>query len=120
MRDAILEKIERVRSWFSGNRGAPQDIYEIDGWMEQAKKLFLLQSLKEHDGIKYVLEIFQNEINDINDALLNKYSKDLRDSERDRLLDKRSLAKKYLDLFVPMDEEFEKLEKDVDNELDKM
>lgn len=88
----------------------------IEGWYEKAKRLLLVKSLLEHDGVKYVKEIFESEVKTINSSLLEMDSKHLPDSERDRLLDRRDLAKKYLDLFNGVDEELDKLEEQVDNE----
>ena len=92
------------------------DNSQIDGWIIEAKRLFLLQSLKEHDGIKYLLEIFESEVAKINDNLLKADSKTLSDYERDRLLDRRDLAQKYLNLFLPVEGDLEKLENLVDSE----
>ena len=54
----IIEKIQALKDRFIGNRGDSRDVLVIDGWMEEAKRLMLLKSLKDHDGIKYVFEIF--------------------------------------------------------------
>jgi len=113
----LLDKISELRNRFTFGRADAQDVSVIDGWLERAKKLMLLQSLKGHDGVKYVLEVFTSEIEKINDVLQNKYSKELSDSERDRLLDKRELAQKYVNLFSSVEGELEKLEEDVDKEL---
>jgi len=120
MIDLIIEKIDKIKKYFAENRADVQDIESIDSWMAVAKRLFLIRSLKDHDGIKYVLEIFDKEIKDINEKLATKYSTELSDAQRDRLLDKKSLAQKYLDLFLPIEEELEKLEETVDSELAKL
>lgn len=112
----LLDKIIALKNKFIGSGIEPQDVATIDGWMVEAKRLLLLQSLKGHDGIKYVLEIFRSEISRINGLLQNSYSKDLKDSERDRLLDKRDLAQKYLNLFDPIESELSRLEEIVDKE----
>lgn len=95
-------------------RADPIDLGTIDAWLAEAKRLFLIQSLKGHDGIKYVLEVFEKEVAQINEKLKSSYSKDLPDKERDRLLDKRDLAQKYLNLFSGVDEQLAKIEEDVD------
>lgn len=114
----IFEKITKLLGFFTDNKADAQDIGAISSWEEEAKRLFLIKSLKDHDGIKYVLEIFQKEINNINDALLNK--RQMFEDERYRLLDQRALAKKYLDLFLPVEDELEKLEEKLDDELSKI
>lgn len=112
----IIEKIQSLWNKFAGGRADVQDMRTIEGWMEEAKRLFLLKSLKDHDGVKYVLEVFQGEISKINETLNKSYSKDLKDIERDRLLDKRDLAQKYVGLFKDIDVKLDALEESVDKE----
>lgn len=112
----LLDKIQSLKDRFFGSRADPRDISTIGSWEAEAKRLFLLQSLKGHDGVKYVLEIFKGEVNKINEIINKSYSKDLKDTERDRLLDKRDLAQKYLNLFENVDEDISKLEDIVDRE----
>jgi hypothetical protein len=113
----IIEKITTLKQKFSGHKVDQQDVGTIDGWFDEAKRLMLLKSLKDHDGVKYVLEIFETEIIQINDVLKSKYSKELKDTERDRLLDKKHLAQKYVSLFKEVEERLEKLEEVIDKEL---
>ena len=110
----LLSKLTKLRELFSG--GDPQDEATVNSWLIEAKRLMLLKSLFEHDGVKYVYEIFNSEIEKINEALLKSDSKSLSDKERDRLIDKRDLAQKYVGLFTNLDEQIEKLEELVDNE----
>lgn len=115
----LLDKILELKSYFGGNKHTdPQDISVIDSWMSKAKELFLKKSLLDHDGIKYVLEIFEGEVKSIDDRLLNEDSTKMPDKERDRLLDRRALAQKYLDLFLTLESDLETLEGQVDNELE--
>lgn len=116
----MFEKIEKLLSYFRQNRADAQDIGAIASWEDEAKRLFLIKSLKDHDGIRYVLEIFESEVKKINERLNSAYSKDLPDTERDRLLDKRELAKKYLDLFSGVEEDLDSLEENLDTELSKL
>lgn len=112
----LIDKIIELKKRFIDKRGDVDDILVLDGWIEEAKRLILLKSLKDHDGVKYVLEIFEGEVNKINETLYNSYSKDLKDIERDRLLDKRDLAMKYIGLFKNVENDLDKLEDTVDNE----
>lgn len=112
----LLEKIQSLKKRFSDSRADLQDVRAIEGWLEEAKRLMLLKSLKEHDGVKYVFEIFEGEINKINETLNKSYSKDLKDIERDRLLDKRDLAQKYVGLFKDIEVKIDALEEVVDKE----
>lgn len=116
----IFEKITKLFSFLKDNRADEQDLNTVFYWEEEAKRLFLLKNLKEHDGIKYLLEIFKSEVEKINGSLMSFYSKEMPDIERDRLLDKRELAQKYLDLFLPVENDLDKLEKTLDEELSKI
>lgn len=112
----LLDKIIELRDKFKKGRGDPRDVYSIDGWYEEAKRLMLLQNLKGHGGIKYVIDVFKSEVEKITEKIDKTYSKDLKDTERDRLLDRRDLAQKYLNLFDTIDDDLEKLEELVDKE----
>ncbi len=112
----LIEKIQALIDRFRGNRGDQDDVQVIEGWMEEAKRLMLIKSLKGHAGVRYVLEIFEGEISRINETLKKTYSKDLKDIERDRLLDKRDLAERYANLFKDTDAQLDKLEETVDRE----
>lgn len=110
----LLSKLENLKEKFAG--GDPQDTSVIDAWMGEAKRLMLLKSLFGHDGVKFVYDIFDSEIKKINEALLKSDSKSISDKERDRMIDKRDLAEKYVNLFNNLDDRIEKLEEVVDNE----
>lgn len=113
----LLEKLAKLKDFFITGRAESGDIQSIDTWIYTAKRLLLIKSLKDHDGIRYVLEIFQGEVEKINQQLAGAYSKDLPDYERDRLLDRRDLAQKYLNLFSETDSKLENLEEIVDQEM---
>lgn len=112
----LVDKITELYQRFSGNRADPQDVEVIGGWLEEAKRLMLLQSLKGHAGVKYVLEMFKSDVAKINEQLNKAYSKDMSDIERDRLLDRRNLAEKYVNLFDHVESDIEKLEDTIDRE----
>lgn len=118
--ETLLSLLSELKSKFLGLRGEQQDIDTIDSWIREAKRLLLLKSLKEHDGIKYIIEVFESEVILINQKLLDSDSKVLPDYERDRLIDRKVLAKKYLDLFTNLDEDLSTLEDRVDEELKKV
>ena len=112
----VLEKIQSLIAKFKNGRADVRDVATLEGWMDEAKRLMLLKSLKEHDGVKYVLDVFEGEINKINETLNKSYSKDLKDTERDRLLDKRDLAERYVNLFKDIDGQLDNIEEAVDKE----
>lgn len=112
----LLDKILALKDRFLNHKADPQDVNTIEAWYGEAKRLFLIKSLKDHDGVKYVLGIFKGEVEKINAKLKDSYSKDLPDHERDRLLDKRDLAQKYVNLFEDVENDIGKLEEVVDKE----
>lgn len=111
----LLEKLNTLKEKYVGSRADQQDVVTIDNWIDKAKQLFLIKSLKDHDGVKYVLEIFQSEIDKINDQLLNQ--RDMGQDERYRFLDQRALTQKYLNLFNGVDEQLADLDEIVTREL---
>ncbi len=113
----IIEKIEQLKARYQQNKGDAQDVEQIDAWMGEARRLILLDHLAGHAGIRYIREVFQSDVESINAALLVSTSKELPDIERDRMIDRRTLAEKYLGLFVNLDEQISALEATVDSEL---
>jgi hypothetical protein len=112
----LLDKILALRKRLIDKRGDEIDVNLVDSWYEEAKRLMLLKSLAEHDGVKYVVNIFTSEIDGINGRLSQENSETLPDKTRDRLIDKRNLAQRYLDLFVNVDKDLDSLEEAVDAE----
>lgn len=112
----LLDKILGLRKRLADNRGDEVDINLVDSWYDEAKRLMLLQSLAKHDGVKYVINIFTSEIEGINSRLNRESSEMLPDKVRDRLIDKRNLAQRYLDLFATVDDDLDALEDAVDAE----
>lgn len=111
----LLDKLTELKDRFVGGRADIQDVAVIDAWISEAKRLFIINSLKDHDGIKYVLMVFEKEIGSINEVLLNNRSLDC--DTRLRLLDKRDLCQKYLDVFNGVNERLEQIEDKVNSEL---
>ncbi len=112
----LLDKIVALKKKFLDGGGDAIDIGAIESWYDEAKRLLLLKSLKDQDGVKYVIEIFQGEVKKINAALLKSDSTEMPDKVRDRYIDRRDLAQKYLALFVSVEDDLEKLEDAVDKE----
>lgn len=112
----ILNKLSKLKAYLLGNKADQEDISLVESWEAEAKKLFLLHSLKSHEGVKYVLEMFNRDIESINNSLLFSSSKELPDRERDRLLDKREFAQKFVNLFK-VESEIERLEQNVEAEI---
>jgi len=110
----LLDKLLDLKNNWTARRADDVSIMAIDSWFERAKQLFILKSLKDNDGMKYVLEIYQGEINKINEQLLKADSKILPDDIRDRLLDKRDMYQKHLNLFNTVESELEDIENKVE------
>lgn len=113
----FFEKIGKLIKKFREGGADSQDVSTLESWEGEAKRLFLLKSLKDHDGVKYLLGIFTSDVKKIDELLKTSYSKELPDKERDRLLDRKALAEKYLNLLVPVESELEQLEAKIDEEL---
>jgi myosin heavy subunit len=111
---SLLNKLQSLKDKFIYWKSDSQDVDIIDGWIKEAKRLLIIKSLKDNDGVAYILDIFNNEINKIDEKLKSNYSKDMPDYERDRLLDRKDLAQKYLNLFKDIDGRLEKIEEEVD------
>jgi len=111
----LLKKAEALNQKFDMASGV--DKSEVFGWYTQAKKLLLINSLKENDGLKFLLDNFTMEVKQINDKLLDNNSLKLPDYERDLLIIEKRCYKKFLDLFEHNDKSIQLLEKKIDEEL---
>lgn len=111
----LLDKLLNLKNYFTGNKGDQADIGVIDNWIEEAERLMLLENLYKHDAIKYIVEIFKSEIEKIEESLKSLSSKELSDYERDRMIDRKNLAQKFLNIFIHNKDELAQLENLVDN-----
>lgn len=112
----LLDKLLDLKNRFlNGDR---EDVVQIEAWIEEARRLILLDNLFKHDGIKYVYNIFASEIKKINSSLLKSDSKEMSDYQRDRLIDKRDLMLKYINLFTDLTVQIEQIEEIVDKQTD--
>ena len=95
MNTKILDYLERAK----GQKFDSTDTEQINKWEKEAKKYLLINSLKDNKGIKIILDSFQNEIQQMNDLLLQADSNLLSSHERDRLLDKKAMYKRFISFF---------------------
>jgi len=113
----LLDKIRGLLSRF--NNGFEEDKKTIEYWYEEAQQLLVLDGIKQLGGIKYLIDILTTEVKEINRKLANNYSQELPDKQRDRLLDKRDMYLKFLNLFE-VEERIKDLEDRVDSELKRL
>lgn len=96
----------------------PESIRVTKDLYERAKKVSLMSSLKDNDGIKFLVEHFSTAIKNINAALLVSDSEELPDRLRDRLVDRKKDLVQFLGLFDINGKEMKAIEEQVDYELE--
>jgi hypothetical protein len=106
----IIKRIEEAKNKFL----IPGDQAVIDSWMSGAKKSLFVASLRGNKGIELILETFTNDIRDINLLLVETDSSKLSDKERDRLLDRRNMYRKFVLIFRDGEKNLEAIEKQID------
>lgn len=95
MNTKILDYLDRAKK----QKFDPTDMEQIFQWEKEAKKYLLINSLKDNKGITIILESFRNEIDLMNELLLQADSNLLNSQDRDRLLDKKVMYKKFISFF---------------------
>lgn len=111
----LLDKLQAAKQRFLD----PQDQFKIDGWIKDAQNFLIVDSLKDHNGIKLILENFKNDIDQMNDLLLNADSKALSDADRNRIIDKRNLYRRFIQFFTDAETGIAAIETSVDENLPK-
>lgn len=114
--DDIVDKAQELKSQFQG--GDVESFSLASKMFEQARRLKLVESLKENDGIKFLLEHFGRDVIDVNNTLLSAGSDELTDRQRDRLIDKRTLILNFIRLFENNEQRLKNLESKIDYNLE--
>ena len=109
--DDILKKITEAKGKFLD----PSDQSKIGSWEAQAKRHLMTVSLKGHKGIELILKNYKADIADMNNVLLN--DRELKDTERVRLLDRREMYEKFIRIFDDAETGLEKIEKEVEDSI---
>ena len=112
----LLEKIDKMLVRFSDS-AFPDDIETIKSWKSEVKRAMIIDDLKNHDGIKMIIEFLSNEIEQIDLVLLNAYSDKCPDKIRDRMLDKKYMYNSFMGLF-PSNEQLTQIDNEVENNKD--
>ena len=110
-KEQLLLRIDNLLKEFS-DPAFPDDVEAIKSWKSEVKRAIIIDDLKEHEGIKMIVEFIDKEILDIDLVLTNAYSDKCPDKVRDRLLDKKQLYLNFLELF-PDEVEIQQIEKEV-------
>lgn len=113
----ILIKINKLKEKFA-NAAFETDVQQIDSWIPQAKRLLLIGSLQEHDGVKFLLEKLTGDVRSMDELLLTANSTQLSALERDRVLDRKAFYKQFINFFVSNEKDIEALNDRVDAELE--
>jgi predicted nucleotidyltransferase len=107
----LLDKITALEDKYS-------DAFDADllrTWYADAKKFLLVESLANHDAIKFLLDRFQNTVTLINQRLLGSMSKELPDRERDLMMIRRDFYQDFVNFFQENAAGVEALEREVEN-----
>ncbi len=109
----LLNKIEEARAKFLD----PIDQKIIGSWEAEAKRAFMVNSLKDHKGIQIILENFGKDVAEIDELLKTAKSKDLNDIERDRLIDRKGLYLHFMKFFDEAEKKIGRLEEEIENQV---
>jgi hypothetical protein len=107
----LLDDIEKLERKFS-DPAYLEDLETINAWKETVKRSLIADNLKQHEGIKMIIENLDKRIEEINTVLMNSYSEKISDKTRDRMLDEKKMYMDFLDLF-PGDDELKEVEEQV-------
>lgn len=113
----IVDKAQKLLE-IMNQSGDPQSIIEVKSLYERAKHVSLMESLKDHDAIKFIVEHFSKQIRDINRALADVDSTELPDKARDRMIDRKRDLQAFLTLFDFTGAESKSIEDALDYELE--
>ena len=113
MSNELLKKIEDAKGKFLD----PIDQGKINSWESEAKRAFMVNSLKDHKGIKIILDNFEKDIAEIEDVLKNARTKDLSDNDRDKMIDRKELYKQFIKFFSDAEVKIERLEEEISKEI---
>lgn len=96
-KEQLLSRIEKILAKLGDDPVSGSD--EAKAWRSEVKRSMLSDNLKEHDGIKMIVEKLTQDIEDINYLLINASSSKLPEAMRDRIIDKKKMYLDFLDLF---------------------
>jgi len=85
-------------------------------WEDKVKQLILLDNLKEHAGIRIILDKFRPDIEEMNTLLQTAKSETLSDFQRDLVIERKELYEWFINLFQNLDKESKEVEKSVKKE----
>lgn len=126
MHNQLLKDLETIKAKYTESGSQTQ----IDGWMRRAKDAMIVNSLKEHEGIKIIIENCEKEIAQINNILLNArgypegklYGKEINPKyvssyDRELLLDRRAMYEQFLSIFAEADQTIKSITSQVEENL---
>ncbi len=114
----LLEKIDLLRSKFK-DPAYTDDLEKIQGWRKDAEELVAKEALCENDTLQQIIKGYEEEIEEMCESLMTGDSTVLKDYDRDRLMDKKRLYKKFVESFdlTNIRKSMESVDKEVSEEL---
>lgn len=114
-KQVILAKADDLVAKFT-DPADPADLERFKSLRDRIGDLLLVDGVKDHEGIKILIDFAVDELKMINKRLQTENSTVLADKHRDRLFDRKNLWRWFLDFFMA-DKELEAIEEAIDEEL---
>lgn len=109
--DKLLNNIQKLKEKYTESSSQKT----LEDWEKKVLDSMVIDSLKEHEGIKIIIENFEKEIDDINTILL--FAEELTENQRYRIMDKRAMRQKFLSYFEQTQQNLETIKKLVEEQL---
>ena len=111
-----MNLIERVEKLMSVVRD--EDKGELKTLKSEVERVLLLDNIKDHDAIKFLVKKYSEQIVEIDDILKTANSKMLNDKDRDTIIYKKEFMSDFLSMFVDLDKLKESLDKEIKSQED--
>lgn len=111
-KEQLLKKLNNLIAEFT-NPAFVGDADRLKAWRSSLERAMIKESLKEHAGVKMILDKLREDLVKMTEVLQKADSEILPDKKRDRLLDKKELYLWFLGFFADIDEETAEIEKKV-------
>jgi hypothetical protein len=111
MQDNLLNNLQKLQAKYTESSSQKT----LQDWEKRVTDALIVDSLKEHEGIKIILDTYKKEIEDINNILL--HSEEITEPQRLRIMDKRAMRQRFLSYFEQTKQIIESVEKLVEEQL---
>ena len=113
-RQQLLGKLDQLEEKFA-DPAYPQDLETIAEWRSSVKRAMITENLKEHEGIKMIVKVITDDLEEIKFVLLNKAG--LTETSRDIILTKKKMYEYFLSLIIPSKQDLDSILKEVEDNL---